>query len=590
MRVQTASPRLGAAKAKLASPRLVATKAPTAPAAEQGDLFSKAGWKSATRAAEQKGRDAILAKAEARKAAKAAKAAELTARRTLKRKAEGDGPAAKQRRQDGGGGSATGDGPKETNAFRAAHAIIVDASCPQPFETFDAAAPELGKALVKALKGQAYTEPTPIQAQAWPIALEGRDMVAVAKTGSGKTCGFLLPALARFARREAAPKQWSEAASPRVLVLAPTRELVQQIAAEADKFVAVLSGVRTVAIFGGVPKGDQVRELRQGADVLMATPGRLIDFCTGKEERSLGALVSLKAVGYLVLDELDMGFEADIRKIVGWCPKTGKPEEGWGAESSTAGTQRQTLFFTATWPKAVERTAASLTSANAAQVRIGQGAGDELTANANVTQVVSVLQWSEKLGRLKEVLKAELHSGETAIIFAATKGACDYLEREIRKLKLDAWCNAIHSGREQWERDETLTKFRTLTAGTGSEKGILVATDVAARGLDIPGVALVVVYDFAQGDGRSGVESYVHRIGRTGRAGRRGRAFTFFSPEDAGARKLVELLDGAGQVVPKELEALADRDRGGGKGKGKGKGGGKGKGKGKSKGGGQAWR
>lgn len=189
------------------------------------------------------------------------------------------------------------------------------------------------------------------------------------------------------------------------------------------------------------------------------------------------------------------------------------------------------------------------------------------------------------MGKLDKILSTELHAGETAIIFAATKGGCDYLERHLKKGSLKGWCGVIHSGREQWERDEALGKFRDLTAGSKAERGVLIATDVAARGLDIPGVALVVVYDFSTGNGASGVESYVHRIGRTGRAGRKGRAFTFFMPEEGHAWDLVELLRGAGQEVPVELAELASRGRtGGGKGgkggKGKGKGGKGGKGKG----------
>ncbi|CAE8636167.1 unnamed protein product, partial [Polarella glacialis] len=199
---------------------------------------------------------------------------------------------------------------------------------------------------------------------------------AVAKTGSGKTCGFLLPALARIAERgpAQAPKKISyyvsEPAQPSVLVLAPTRELAQQIAGEAVKFAPTVRA-KVVSIYGGVPKGDQVRELKKGCDVLIATPGRLLDLAGGDPSKNIKPSVQLVAVTYLVLDEadrmLDMGFEPDIRKIVNQCPSTGLPEEGGGATGLLAGSMRQTLFFTATWPKAVQETASAFTSKEAVQ-------------------------------------------------------------------------------------------------------------------------------------------------------------------------------------------------------------------------------
>jgi len=345
-----------------------------------------------------------------------------------------------------------------------------------------------------------------------------------------------------------------------------------------------------------------VRELRKGCDVLIATPGRLLDLAAGDSARNLKPTVALPSVTYLVLDEadrmLDMGFEPDIRKIVEQCPKTGKPEEGGGASGLLAGSMRQTLFFTATWPKSVEQTAADFTSKDAVQIRIGQGTdGDTLTANANVTQTVHVLDETEKLSKLKEILNSDLHKGETAIVFVGQKHRCDDVTGDLQRSGLGFWCKTIHSGKDQWTRDEALAQFREITAGgssTGSkwQRGVLVATDVAARGLDIPGVALVIVYDFgrALSSGQNGgVESYVHRIGRTGRAGLRGRAVTFFTSEDQGSKELSELLRGANQTVPESLEAMIEgeeherwvRDRKqaywsnrkGGKGGSKGKGG-----------------
>jgi len=503
--------------------------------------------------------------------------------------------------------------------YRKAHQIVADSHCPEPMETFDAATPAFGANLTKALLAQKYLAPTPIQAQGWPVALTGQDMVAVAKTGSGKTCGFLLPALARIAERGPQPRRsgFNRApATPSVLVLAPTRELVQQIATEAEKF-AKAAGARVVVLYGGVPKGDQVREVKQGADIVIATPGRLLDLAAGAPERGLPSAVSMENVSYLVLDEadrmLDMGFEPDIRKIAEQCKPSGKPEEGGGASGALAGSKRQTLFFTATWPKAVQKTARSLTSCDALGISIGQGAGgDKLSANPMVKQTVIMTSYHEKSAKLHEIIKKELGPGQTCVVFAAQKNVCDNLENDIWRKGTEygfkPWCRVIHSGREQWVRDEALQQFRSLTAAKGDERGILVATDVAARGLDIPGVSMVIVYDFGKsknGDGTS-VESYVHRIGRTGRAGKSGKAWAFFTDEDSGASELVEVLKGAGQEVPAALQTLGDAEwyknmertnkkswyarggKGGGKSKGSSKGskgGGKGKSGGKSFGG-----
>merc|ERR1711943_154856 len=176
------------------------------------------------------------------------------------------------------------------------------------------------------------------------------------------------------------------------------------------------------------------------------------------------------------------------------------------------------------------------------------------------------MEEGEKLSNLKDIIKNELHKGETGIVFASQKHICDELTRDLQRAGLGIWCQTIHSGKDQWVRDEALAKFRDLTSkNTSGERGILVATDVASRGLDIPGVALVVVYDFGRSlhSGQNGgVESYVHRIGRTGRAGKTGRAFTFYTEEDTGAAKFVELLDASNQPVPDQLRSMAENDTG----------------------------
>eukprot|EP00440_Ansanella_granifera_P013706 gb/GFBE01014893.1/.p1 GENE.gb/GFBE01014893.1/~~gb/GFBE01014893.1/.p1 ORF type:complete len:755 (+),score=190.10 gb/GFBE01014893.1/:1-2265(+) len=600
------------------------TEPPAGEAPAEDDLFSKSAWKASIADADKKLQDQKAAEENEKKALRQKRQQErreAEEKLAAKRQAEEAAAAAASARDQAAAASkaaaAKATGAKEeslsgatkrkaaagsglvakkakkqlqpdTNAYRKAHAIIVDdTSCPAPFENFEEVGKTMGSVFSKALQAQGYTAPTPIQAQAWPIALTGRDLVAVAETGSGKTCGFLLPALMRVSARgttcpvpKKIDKYFSEPSLPSTLVLAPTRELAQQIAAEAEKFAAAAKA-RVVCIYGGVPKGDHVRELKQGADVLVATPGRLVDFATPNPSQQFKVCVALSEVKYFVLDEadrmLDMGFEPDLQKIVKMCPAPASSSIGEGKKASSA-TGRQTLFFTATWPKSVQHAAASFTRPDAVQIRIGQSGGDKLTANKNVTQKVIVLDYNKKLGRLVKVLKSELGAGETAIVFAATKGSCDYLERNICKDVEDVWCGAIHGDKEQWEREKTLNKFRSLTAGKEGQRGVLVATDVAARGLDIPGVPMVVVYDYNNGRGAEGADTYVHRIGRTGRAGLKGRAFTFFSPGENGAPQLVQLLEGAGQVVPPELAELAESRGGKWQSKGGGKGGSSGKG------------
>lgn len=474
-------------------------------------------------------------------------------------------------------------------SYRNSHDIVVNDGCPVPLETFEAAEPHLGAALVAALRSQGYVAPTPIQAQAWPIAFQGHDVVGIAKTGSGKTCAYLLPALARIRELGATPEVVSNtqskfirkrgAARPRVLVITPTRELAQQVYGEAKKFSMVVAA-RVVVLYGGVSIDPQIRNLNSGADVIIATPGRLHECIAGDPSQNVKPSVALDAVSFLVLDEadkmLDMGFLQDIRRLVKKCPNSGSIDD------ARAGHARQTLFFTATWPEDVHQAASLFTGSSSVQLRIGQGTEiSRPTANADVFQIVRVIDEDSKFDELKDIILNTMQPGDTAIVFANRKKTCDFLEQELSwdprsvKMPICAWCKTIHGDREQWEREETLQEFRTMTAaGKYKQKGVLVATDVAARGLDIPGVALVVIYDFADSNGRdTGVQAYVHRIGRVGRAGKQGMAITFFTPRDKGAHELVALLRQAEQEVPPELAS---------KGKGKGKGKFKGKGKGKS--------
>ncbi|KAI7751626.1 hypothetical protein M8C21_014770, partial [Ambrosia artemisiifolia] len=364
-----------------------------------------------------------------------------------------------------------------------------------------------------------FTAPTPIQAQSWPVALQSRDIVAVAKTGSGKTLGYLIPAFIHLKRVHK-----NRQMGPTVLVLAPTRELATQIQAEAVKF-GRSSKILCTCLYGGAPKGPQLRELDRGTDIVVATPGRLNDILEMKR-------LSLSQVTFLVLDEadrmLDMGFEPQIRKIVKEVPA-----------------RRQTLMYTATWPKEVRKIAADLL-VNPVQVNIGSV--DELVANKAITQHIELLPPMEKNRRLEQILRSQ-EPRSKIIIFCTTKKMCDQLARSLTRQFAAA---AIHGDKSQGERDYVLNQFRT------GRSPVLVATDVAARGLDIKDIRVVINYDFP-----TGVEDYVHRIGRTGRAGATGEAYTFFTDQDVKhASDLVKVLEGANQRVPKELRDMAARSGG----------------------------
>ncbi|KAI4320479.1 hypothetical protein MLD38_033956 [Melastoma candidum] len=406
-----------------------------------------------------------------------------------------------------------------TEAYRRRHEItVLGGDVPAPFTSFETAG-FLSEIVGEVLKA-GFSAPTPIQAQSWPIALQGRDIVAVAKTGSGKTLGYLIPGFIRLKNCRNDPRM-----GPTVLVLSPTRELATQIQDEVVKF-GKSSRISCTCLYGGAPKGPQLRDLDRGVDIVVATPGRLNDILEMRR-------VSLSQVSYLVLDEadrmLDMGFEPQIRKIVKEVPA-----------------RRQTLMFTATWPKEVRKIAADLL-VKPVQVNIGNV--DELVANKSIAQHVECLAPMEKHRRLEQILRSQ-EPGSKIIIFCSTKKMCDQLARNLSR---PFGAAAIHGDKSQSERDQVLNNFRT------GRCPILVATDVAARGLDIKDIRVVINYDFP-----NGVEDYVHRIGRTGRAGASGEAFTFFGEQDAKyASELIKVLEGANQRVPSEIRDMASRGGGG---------------------------
>ncbi|WCJ21040.1 DEAD-box ATP-dependent RNA helicase 14 [Euphorbia peplus] len=419
--------------------------------------------------------------------------------------------------------SSTGGSSLSAEAYRRRHEIsVTGAEVPPPLMSFDSTSfpPEL----LREVQNAGFSAPTPIQAQSWPIALQSRDIVAIAKTGSGKTLGYLVPGFMHLKRTRNNSQM-----GPTVLVLSPTRELATQIQDEAVKF-GKSSRISCTCLYGGAPKGPQLKELDRGADIVVATPGRLNDILEMRR-------ISLGQVSYLVLDEadrmLDMGFEPQIRKIVNEVPA-----------------RRQTLMYTATWPKEVRKIAADLL-VNPVQVNIGNV--DELVANKSITQYVEVLAPMEKHRRLEQIIRSQ-EPGSKIIIFCSTKKMCDQLARNLTR---QFGAAAIHGDKSQSERDHVLSQFRT------GRSPVLVATDVAARGLDVKDIRVVVNYDFP-----TGVEDYVHRIGRTGRAGATGVAHTFFGDHDAKyASELIKVLEGANQKVPSEVREMASRGGGGGFGK-----------------------
>ncbi|KAG7555270.1 P-loop containing nucleoside triphosphate hydrolase [Arabidopsis suecica] len=404
-------------------------------------------------------------------------------------------------------------------AYCRKHEITVSGGqVPPPLMSFEATG--LPPELLREVYSAGFSAPSPIQAQSWPIAMQNRDIVAIAKTGSGKTLGYLIPGFMHLQRIHNDSRM-----GPTILVLSPTRELATQIQVEALKF-GKSSKISCACLYGGAPKGPQLKEIERGVDIVVATPGRLNDILEMRR-------ISLHQVSYLVLDEadrmLDMGFEPQIRKIVNEVP-----------------TKRQTLMYTATWPKEVRKIAADLL-VNPAQVNIGNV--DELVANKSITQTIEVLAPMEKHSRLEQILRSQ-EPGSKIIIFCSTKRMCDQLARNLTRTFGAA---AIHGDKSQAERDDVLNQFRS------GRTPVLVATDVAARGLDVKDIRVVVNYDFP-----NGVEDYVHRIGRTGRAGATGLAYTFFGDQDAKhASDLIKILEGANQKVPPQVREMATRGGGG---------------------------
>ena len=413
--------------------------------------------------------------------------------------------------------------------------------------------PPLDDHLLSNIQLASYKTPTPVQKYSIPIVMGGRDLMACAQTGSGKTGGFLFPILSQayINGPSNTPSQSgggmgfrSRKAFPTSLILAPTRELVSQIYEESRKF-AYRSWVRPCVVYGGADIGSQLRSMERGCDLLVATPGRLVDLI----ERGRISLVNIK---YLVLDEadrmLDMGFEPQIRRIV-------EGEDMPGVQG------RQTLMFSATFPRDIQMLARDFL-----KDYVFLSVGRVGSTSENITQKVEYVEDPDKRSVLLDILHT--HGAGLTLIFVETKRMADSLSDFLINQAFPA--TSIHGDRTQRERERALEMFRN------GRCPILVATAVAARGLDIPNVTHVVNYDLP-----TDIDDYVHRIGRTGRAGNTGMSTAFFNRGNRGiVRDMIELLKEAHQEIPSFLENVAREGSsfGGGRGGGGRSGGGRGRG------------
>uniref|UniRef100_A0A665W7S0 RNA helicase n=1 Tax=Echeneis naucrates TaxID=173247 RepID=A0A665W7S0_ECHNA len=396
--------------------------------------------------------------------------------------------------------------------------------CPKPVTNFHQA--QFPQYVMDVLMQQNFKEPTAIQAQGFPLALSGRDMVGIAQTGSGKTLSYLLPAIVHINHQP----YLERGDGPICLVLAPTRELAQQVQQVAYDY-GKSSRIKSTCVYGGAPKGPQIRDLERGVEICIATPGRLIDFLEAGK-------TNLRRCTYLVLDEadrmLDMGFEPQIRKIV---------------DQIRVKLKLLTLMWSATWPKEVRQLAEDFLK-DYVQINVG---ALELSANHNILQIVDVCMESEKDHKLIQLMEEIMAEKENkTIIFVETKKRCDDLTRRMRRDGWPAMC--IHGDKSQPERDWVLAEFRSGKAP------ILIATDVASRGLDVEDVKFVINYDYPNSS-----EDYIHRIGRTARSTNKGTAYTFFTPGNLRqARELIRVLEEARQAINPKLLQLVDNGRGGG--------------------------
>ena len=373
---------------------------------------------------------------------------------------------------------------------------------------------EIIEPILKALTAEGYSKPTPIQEQAIPILLKGRDLLGCAQTGTGKTAAFAIPILQHLYLKR---KQHNGQRKIKALIVTPTRELAIQI---ADSFSTYgrYTGIRNTVIFGGVKQGPQVQAISRGVDILVATPGRLLDLMNQ-------GYISLKDIEYSVLDEadqmLDMGFIHDIKKIIAQLPA-----------------KRQSLFFSATMPPDIVKLSNKILG-NPEKVTIQP----KQTTAEKVEQSVYFVSKQRKPKLLVHLLKNE--PVDSALVFTRTKHGADKIVRILEKAGIDA--GAIHGNKTQGQRQRALGSFKS------GRMGVLVATDIAARGIDVEELSLVINYDLPNIP-----ETYVHRIGRTGRASASGVAMSFCDSEEKAYLRDIQKLIAQNIPVVAEHPFLGD--------------------------------
>lgn len=400
--------------------------------------------------------------------------------------------------------------------------IPVDVSgvdCPAAIEAFDELL--VSESLLNNIQLCKFSSPTPIQKYSIPTVLADRDLMACAQTGSGKTAAFLIPVVETLSRRGPDTRQFQRSKYyPRALILAPTRELAQQIHVEARKLL-YCSGMRAVCVYGGAAINEQFNDLASGVDLLVATPGRLMDMMDRGR-------IALQKVGFLVLDEadrmLDMGFEPQIRKIVD--DETMPPAFGHHPDDFT----RRTLMYSATFPDEIQNLAQDFL-----HEYIFLAVGRVGSTTALITQQLKYVESAHKTDELLDLIPTL--KGKT-LVFTATKRTADSIEGILCRNRYSAI--TIHGDKTQEQREYALKQFRS------GDTNIMVATDVAARGLDIPDVQYVVQYDLP-----GNIDDYVHRIGRTGRRGNVGTALSFTNEQNRPIfEELLKLLQEAKQEIP----------------------------------------
>uniref|UniRef100_A0A452J4T6 RNA helicase n=1 Tax=Gopherus agassizii TaxID=38772 RepID=A0A452J4T6_9SAUR len=362
-----------------------------------------------------------------------------------------------------------------------------------------------------------FENPTPIQSQAWPIILQGIDLIGIAQTGTGKTLAYLMPG---FIHLDSQPIPRDQRGGPGMLVLAPTRELALQVEAECSKYT--YKGIKSICIYGGGDRKGQIKMVTKGVDIVIATPGRLNDL-------QMNNFINLKSITYLVLDEadrmLDMGFEPQIMKIL----LDVRPD-------------RQTIMTSATWPDGVRRLAKSYLK-DPMIVYVGTL---DLAAVNTVEQKVIIIPEEEKRAFTRYFIDT-LKPKDKVIIFVGKKLTADDLSSDFSLQGIPV--QSLHGNREQCDREQALDDFKK------GKVRILIATDLASRGLDVQDITHVFNFDFPRN-----IEEYVHRVGRTGRAGRTGEAVTLVTRNDWRiASELISILERANQAVPEELISMAER-------------------------------